>query len=178
MLWIALWACSEPTQDTAEPVGCPVCLDSPYHTCGGYVATSEGLSCAALSLGVAVSDWAAYSVTVDGALIPTVRAGGRLHAACDGQAVINIWTVDPEAPGCGLVEAIPQTCGAIEAGVHWDPDVTGWAVEAMTPNGAELVIEAYTTQNRLFGVCPEEAKMVRVVGVLPDLEDVGAGPVW
>jgi hypothetical protein len=27
-------------------------------------------------------------------------------------------------------------------------------------------------------VCPEEAEMVRVVGVLPDLEDVGAGPVW
>jgi hypothetical protein len=172
-----LLACGQPT-DTGEvddAVCARDCLDSPYHRCGAYVAGEESMSCTALAVGVAVDDWSAYLLTVDGVPVPSLREDGTLTADCDGSALLQVWSVDEEESGCAMVEAIPQTCGAVEAGLAFDPDMTGWVVEAITAEGEAAIIGAYTTSNRLYATCPKGAEMARVIGVLPDLADAGLG---
>jgi hypothetical protein len=100
------------------------CVDSPYHRCGGYVAVAESLSCSALAVGIAMDDWSAYSVEVDGLPIDVVRRDGVLTGTCDGSALVRRWSVSDE-PGCALVESVPQSCEALSAGLLWDRDCCG-----------------------------------------------------
>jgi len=180
MLLILLLACNGPTIDSAEPeLECARdCLDSPYHRCGAYRQQAESMSCQALAVGVGISDWTAYSLTLDGEAVPSARVGGTLTADCDGSAILEVWSVDEDEPGCSMVEAIPQSCAALAAGLAWDSDVTGWLVEAVTADGDIAVTDAYTTHNRLYATCPKGATTARVVGVLPDLGDIGAEDYW
>lgn len=180
MLTFLFWFACAAGVDTGAPVEeCSrPCLDSPYHKCGAYIAHDESLSCQALKLGVAMDDWSAYSVTQDGAPLDTVKVDGKVIADCDGSALLQVWTVDEGAPGCAMAESIPQTCAAVAGGLPWDSDVTGWSVEVLGGDkGDVLLTDAYTTQHRLYAECPKGAEMVRVVGVLPDLGDVG-GDLW
>jgi len=170
--------CAEPSIDSgdAPPVCSRPCVDSPYHRCGGYLAVSESLSCSALAVGIAMDDWSAYSVEADGVPVEVLKRDGVLTGSCDGSALVRRWSVSDE-PGCAMVEAIPQTCDALAAGLLWDADVAGWSVEALTTDGDVLLADAYTTQARIYGECPDGASMARVVGVLPDLGMVG-GELW
>lgn len=176
MLWFLLLACSDGL-DTAQPApACArACIDSPYHRCGQYIAQDESMSCSALKLGVALDDWTAYSLTQDGSPIASVRLDGKLVADCEGSALLQVWSVNDEAPGCAMVESVPQTCAAVAGGLPWDSDVTGWSVEAIGGSKGDVLLSgAYTTQNRLYAACPKGVDMVRVVGVLPDLGNIGA----
>lgn len=179
-IWIAVSGCASGADTGESGAECTrPCIESPYHQCGAYRAASESLSCTALGVGVRIDDWTAYSVTSEaGALVELLRDGETLSGDCAGSVIIDRWTVDPEAEGCSLVEAVPQTCGALEAGIFWDTDVTGWSVEAITSEGGVLIPGAYTTQNRLFATCPEGVEMARVVSVLPDLSQVGIDEPW
>tara|TARA_R100000808_G_scaffold18911_1_gene41313 strand:+ start:780 stop:1322 length:543 start_codon:yes stop_codon:yes gene_type:complete len=177
MIWILLAAACSDGKDTAQeaPECARSCLDSPYHRCGAYIAQDESLSCSALKLGVAMDDWTAYSLTVDGSPIESVRLDGKLIADCEGSALLQVWSVDEDLEGCGMVESVPQTCAAVAGGLPWDADVTGWSVEAIGGSKGDVLLSgAYTTQNRLYAACPKGVEMVRVVGVLPDLNDIGA----
>lgn len=177
LITLLLLACSD-GPDTASPTpDCTrSCLDSPYHRCGEYIAQDESLSCQALKLGVGMDDWTAYSLTQNGSPVSSVKLGGKLIADCEGSALLQMWTVDESSPGCGMVEAIPQTCAAVAGGLPWDADVTGWAVEALGgEEGDVLLSDAYTTQNRIYAQCPKGVEMVRVIGVLPDLSQIGLG---
>ena len=175
ILFTIMLGCGEPARDSgAEPAECSrPCVDSPYHRCGEYLAASESLSCSALAVGIAMDDWSAYSVEADGMPVEVIKADGILTGDCDGSALVRRWSVS-ESEGCAMVEAIPQTCAALAAGLLWDQDVAAWSVEAITDDGDVLLIDAYTTQNRIFGECPDGAEMARVVGILPDLGLVGS----
>lgn len=181
MLTLLWFACAQGL-DTGREVGecARSCIDSPYHRCGAYTAVDESLSCSALKLGVAVDDWTAYSLTQDGSALDSVRLDGKLISDCDGSALLQVWSVDESTPGCGMVEAVPQTCAAVAGGLPWDADVTGWAVEAIRgEEGDALLVDAYTTQNRIYAECPKGVDMVRVVGVLPDVGAIGIeGSFW
>jgi hypothetical protein len=167
-------SCTEPSRDSGDeaPDCSRPCIDSPYHRCGEYVAVAESLSCSALAVGIAMDDWSAYSVEVDGLPVDVIRRDGVLTGTCDGSALVRRWSVSDE-PGCALVESVPQSCEALSAGLLWDRDVTGWSVEAITSEGDVLISDAYTVQTRLYGSCPDGASMASVVGVLPDLGLVG-----
>ena len=170
--------CAEPSTDSgdAPPVCSRPCVDSAYHRCGEYLAASESLSCSALAVGIAMDDWSAYSVEADGVPVEVIKTDGILTGDCDGSALVRRWSVS-ESDGCAMVEAVPQTCAALAAGLLWDQDVAAWSVEAITDDGDVLLTDAYTTQNRIFGECPDGAEMARVVGMLPDLGMVG-GELW
>lgn len=178
MLWFLWVACSNGA-DTGEAVvdDCSRdCLDSPYHQCGAYVEAAESMSCQALAVGVAVDDWTAYRLTQDGLPVASARVGSTLTADCDGSVLLEVWSVLDDEAGCSMVEAIPQSCAALAGGLAWDgADISGWVVEAITADGDVALTSAYTTQTRLYAECPKGVEQARVVGVLPDLADLGLG---
>ena len=101
-----------------------------------------------------------------------LRRDGRLVASCSSEATLEAWDVAGE--GCGMVEAIPQTCAALEAGLWWDEDVEAFTVEAITAGGALSLVDASTADQRLWArTCPTDVEWVLVSGALADLGDVG-----
>ena len=151
--------------DTAQPLECVTpCASGGVTTCGELAASSEGVSCQALDLGVTVSDQTAYSFTVDGVPHPTTRENGHLYADCDGQAHLSTWTVDGE--GCSSVTAQSYLCAALAVGVPFTGYSAGWSVEAVTEAGGVLLSGATVTQSgTLTATCPEGAETAWVVGV-------------
>jgi len=173
---LLLWGCSgaSETGQRIEAAQCErACLDSPYHRCGELLHSRQVLSCSALAEGVHIEEETPYRLTDQlGDPVVGLRRDGQLVASCSGEATLEVWLIRGE--GCGMVEAIPQTCEALEAGLWWDEDVEAFTVEAITAEGALSLVDAYTADQRLWArTCPTDVEWVLVSGALADLGDVG-----
>ena len=173
---LLLWGCAG-ASETGQRIEAPQCerecLDSPYHRCGELLQSRQVLSCSALAEGVHIEEETPYRLTDHlGDPVVGLRRDGLLVASCSGQATLDVWLIRGE--GCGMVEAIPQTCAALEAGLWWDEDVEAFTVEALTAEGALSLVDAFVVDRRLWArTCPAEAEWVLVSGALGDVGDVG-----
>jgi len=167
MASLLLWGCAS-ASETGQRIEAPqcerACLESEYHRCGELLQSRQLLACPDLAEGVPIEEETPYRLTDHlGDPVVGLRVDGRLVASCSGEATLEVWTVSGE--GCGLVEAIPQTCATLEAGLWWDQDVAAWSVEAITAGGALLLVDAYVADHRLWArTCPPEAEGVLVSG--------------
>ena len=175
---LLLWGCSG-ASETGQRIEAPQCerecLESPYHRCGELLQSRQLLSCSALAEGVPIQMETPYRLTDHlGDPVVGLRADGLLVASCSGEATLEAW--DVAGMGCGMIEAIPQTCGALEAGLWWDEDVEAFTVEAITDVGALSLVDAYVADRRLWArTCPADVEWVLVSGALADVGDVGLG---
>ena len=177
-MWaVILWACVSATDTASEGVErCSrPCLDSPYHRCGEYQATTERVACVELAGGIDVGVWTAHRITVEGVEVHGLRVGPVLSVECTGEAVVDLWTVST-VEGCGLVERIPVSCAALRGGFHADPDVERYTVEAEGVEGLQG-IQSATEGLRLYADCPEGVEWAVVTSTLSTLDEVGA-PMW